>query len=118
MAVGLDVVHHLGHVALGVDQERRALDAQYVLPANFFSPQTPYFSATSCSGSASSVNGSENLFLNFDVRRLVVRADAENDRAALLELGVRVPETARLDRAAGRVVLGIEVEDDGLSPKV
>src|SRR5262249_29171666 len=38
---------------------------QYVLPPNFFSPQTPYWSATWCSGSASSVNGSENFSLNF-----------------------------------------------------
>src|SRR4029453_16041899 len=41
------------------------LTPQYVLPPNFFSPQTPYSSATSCSGSASSVNGSEYFSLNF-----------------------------------------------------
>src|SRR5690348_11058163 len=41
------------------------LTPQYVLPANFFSPQTPYSSATRWSGSASRVNGSENFSLNF-----------------------------------------------------
>src|SRR5262245_60457559 len=41
------------------------LTPQYVLPPNFFSPQTPYSSATWCSGSARSVNGSEYFCLNF-----------------------------------------------------
>ena len=37
----------------------------YFLPAKFFSPQTPYFSATSWSGSARSVKGSSYFVLNF-----------------------------------------------------
>src|SRR5262245_13010540 len=41
------------------------LTPQYDLPPNFFSPHTPYSSATRCSGSARSVNGSENFSLNF-----------------------------------------------------
>src|SRR5262249_18120585 len=37
----------------------------YVFPAYFFSPHTPYFSATVWSGSASSGNGSSYFVLNF-----------------------------------------------------
>jgi hypothetical protein len=44
-----------------------------------------------------------------------VGGDAEHDRARLLELAPRIPDPAGLRRAAGRVVLGIEVEDDRLA---
>ena len=44
--------------------------------------------------------------------RLVVGADAEDDRVALAELVVGVADPARLGSAAGRVVARIEVEDD------
>ena len=37
----------------------------YVRPMYFFSPQTPYASASLCSGSASSRNGSSCFDLNF-----------------------------------------------------
>ena len=47
------------------------------------------------------------------MRRLVVRRDAEDHRAGALELAVRVADAARLRRATGRVVLGIEIENDG-----
>lgn len=44
--------------------------------------------------------------------RRAVGADAEDDRAAALELAPRVADAARLAGAAGRVVAGVEVEDD------
>src|SRR5205823_938019 len=47
-----------------------------------------------------------------------VGADAETLRARALELGPGVADPARLPRAAGRVVLGIEVEDDRLAAQV
>jgi hypothetical protein len=56
--------------------------------------------------------GQPVLGLEALVRRAAVRAHAEDDGAPLLELGVDVAERARLLRAAGRVVAGIEVEDD------
>ena len=87
----------------------------YVLPAYVFSPQTPYSSATPWSVSASSANGSSYFSLNFDVRALVVGADAEHDRAGALELAPRVADPAGLSRTARRVVLWIEVEDDRLA---
>ena len=42
-----------------------------------------------------------------------VGADAENRRAGLLELAPVVADVARLRRAARRLVLGVEVDDDG-----
>ena len=53
-----------------------------------------------------------------DVRGLVVGTDAEDDRAALLEDVVGVPEPARFLGATGRVVLRIEEEDDRLAAEV
>ncbi len=48
-----------------------------------------------------------------------VRADADHLSAGLAERLVAVAERARLGRAAGRVVLGVEEEDDlGLAPEV
>ena len=90
------------------------LTPQYVLPPNFFSPQTPYCSATSCSGSASSVNGSEYLFLNFTWEATSSGLTPSTTAPRFSKSRVRVAEPAGLDRAARRVVLGIEVEDDRL----
>jgi hypothetical protein len=59
--------------------------------------------------------GQPVLLPELDVRVLVVGGDAEHDGAGTLELAVGVPDPARLRRAAGRVVLGIEVEDDRLA---
>ena len=64
------------------------------------------------------MNGRPYFSLNLSVRALVVGADTEHDRAARLELAPGVSDPARLSRATGRVVLGIEVEDDRLAAQV
>jgi hypothetical protein len=46
-----------------------------------------------------------------------VRADAEHDGAALLELAPRIADPTGLARAAGRVVLGVEIENDRRAPQ-
>mgnify|MGYP003694552981 CR=1 FL=1 len=79
---------------------------------------TPYGSASLCSGSASSVNGSPYFALNRSCDACVVGADAEDLGARPLELALGVADPAGLPRAAGRVVLGIEVEDDRLAAQV
>ena len=58
------------------------------------------------------------LLLELDVRGFVIGADPEHDGAALAEVGVDVADPAGLRRAAGGVVLRIEVEDDRLSAKL
>ena len=52
------------------------------------------------------------LPLELHVRRLAVGADAEHDRAALLELAPGIPDPARLLRTARRVVLGVKIQYD------
>ncbi len=51
----------------------------------------------------------------FLVGRGAVGGDAEDDHAALLEVGEEVAEAAGLLRAAGRVVLGVEVDEHVLA---
>jgi hypothetical protein len=58
------------------------------------------------------------LLLELHVLRLAVGRDAEHDGTCALELGVRVADPLGLHRAAGSVVLGIEVEDDRLAAKI
>ena len=55
------------------------------------------------------------LGLELRVRGLLVGADAQHDGAGALERGPPVADVAGLPCAAGRVVLGIEVEDDRLA---
>ena len=57
------------------------------------------------------------LLLELRRERLAVGAHAEHDCAGALELAPGVADPARLRRAARRVVLGIEVEDDRLPSK-
>ena len=64
------------------------------------------------SASARSVNGRSNFLANLAWDSGVVGADAENDRAGFLVVGEGVAKAARLLGAAGRIVLGIEIEDD------
>ena len=57
------------------------------------------------------MNGSSNFSRNAALARGAVRADAPDVGAALDDRLVRVAELAGLGRAAGRVVLRVEVED-------
>src|SRR5947209_7504325 len=49
---------------------------------------------------------------------LVVGRDPEHDGALAFELAVDVADPARLRRATGSVILGVEVEDDLLAAQV
>jgi hypothetical protein len=52
------------------------------------------------------------------VRRDAVRRNAEHDGASLLERGVQVTERLALQRAAGGVVLRVEVQDQLLAGSI
>ena len=86
-------------------------------PYMFFSFQTPYASQTRCSASASKMNGRLNFWTNraceLDESGLTPRILG----ASGLIAGEVVPERAGLLRAAGRIVLRIEVQDDRRSAK-
>ena len=47
-----------------------------------------------------------------------VLGNSDDNRAALHDFLLRVPELARLDGAAGRVILWVEVEDYSLACEV
>ena len=79
------------------------------------SPPTPVRRGDLVLGVGEERERQRELRPELDVRGLPVRADAEHHGAALLERGPRVSNPACLSRAAGCVVLGVEVEDDGPS---
>src|SRR3954449_7180883 len=112
MAVGVHAPHDLRHVAVGVDHERRARVRVLALLRDAV-------------GLAQRVLGvgqqrERQLVLRLEllVRGDGVGADAEHLRARALELAPGVADAAGLARAAGRVVLGIEVEDDRLAAQL
>ena len=91
---------------------------QYVLPYIDFSAHTPYASQTAWSSSASSVKFSACLSWNFLTGLDRVRRDAEHAHAGGRVVRQVVADPARLRRAARRVGLGIEVQDDRLALEV
>src|SRR5215213_4399038 len=118
MRVGLDAPHDVGDVALGIDQERRPLDAHVRLAVELaLAPDAVAFGNVVV-GIRQQRERQAVLLLELHVRRLVVRADAEDDGPSLAEGVEVVPDPACLCRTARRVVLGIEVDDDGLAPEV
>src|SRR5215208_7723183 len=118
MRVGLDAPHDVGDVALGIDQERRALDAHVRLAVELaLAPDAVAF-GNLVVGIRQQRERQAVLLLELHVRRFVIRADAEDDGPSLAEGVEVVPDPARLRRTARRVVLGIEVDDDRLAPEV
>ena len=73
---------------------------------------TPYSVAIFLSGSSSSGNGRLYFLMNFLMSILAVDAASEHRQPGGLEFREAVAERARLLGASGRVILGIEVEDD------
>lgn len=56
--------------------------------------------------------------LEFLVRPEAIRADAQHHGVALFNLWEYIPEAASLRGAAGRLVFGIEIEDDAFAAEV
>src|SRR5439155_328472 len=109
---------HLGEDAAdgarAVDHERGAVDPEKLAAEEALGAEHAVGGADLGAGIAQQqerqpVLGGEGL-----VRREWVAADPEDDGVALLEMRVGVAEAAGLHGAAGRCVLGIEVEDQVL----
>ena len=110
----LDSPHRPGHLALGVDDEGRALDALVRLAvALLLLPD-----AVGLGGLVVGIGEKRERELVLRLEPLVgglgVGADAQDLDPLLAEAVVGVAELARLGRAAGGVVARIEVEDDRL----
>ena len=108
----------LGDLALAVDQEGRADDAEKALSGKALGLPGAVEFGDLVLAIGEEREGKEVLGLEALVRGDAVGADAEHDRAAALELALGVTDTAGFLRASGRVVLGIEVEYDRLASVV
>src|SRR5919204_2208352 len=104
--------HLLGESPVGVDHEGRALDAHELLAVHV--PLSPDAVVLRDAMVAVGEQRERQVVLPLEalVGALVVGADAEHDGAPLAEGVVGVADPAGLSRAAGGVVLGVEVEDD------
>ena len=87
----------------------------YFLPYMLFSTQAPNASTTAAVSSEASGKISSCFFLNLVVAGAAVLGDADHLDAQRLELVVDAGEADRLLGAAGRVVLGVEVDHVGLA---
>ena len=85
------------------------------LPYMFFILMTPNRRAGGLVGVDEQFEGQPQLGLEALVRLQAVARDAEDFAAGFAELGVEVAELAGLGGAAGRVVLGVEIEHQRLA---
>src|SRR5207247_9612799 len=104
LRLGVDAAHDPLHVAVGVDEERRALEGSAAFAVD----------AVVVAGHALRIGEERErelvLRLELHVRGLRVGAHAEDDGAALAKRVVCVADPARLLRAAGRVVAGVKIQ--------
>ena len=105
----------LRDVALRVDHERRAFDAHVGLAVHLALAPDAVALRHLVVRVGQQRERQAVLLLELHVRRLVVGADPEHDRPALTEGVVAIADPTGLRRASRRVVLGIEVDDDGLA---
>src|SRR5262249_1488470 len=99
---------------IGIDHEGRAFDPHRLLAVAVSLLPDAVLLGDLVPGVGEQRERERVLLLELDVGGLV-GADAENDCAAVAKAGVDVADSAGLRRGAGRVVLGIEVENDRLS---
>lgn len=107
---GVDAVVNFGDVACAVDDEGDALGVAAAFYVEGFGD------GAVCVYDEG--EGEAEFFFEGFVGGFVVHADAENNNIFALIFAVGVAEAASLLRAAGSVVFGIEVDDDGFARKV
>src|SRR5919198_3933718 len=118
MSGRLDAEHRARDVPITVDDERRPVDPHVVLAGELLLAPDAVLFGDRVVRVREERERQLVLRLELLMRRDVVGADAEDLSAALAEDVVRVAKLTSLGRAAGRVVLGIEVEDDRAAAQV
>src|SRR5262249_1247949 len=108
--VGLHLAEDPGDVAVGVDHERRALDAHVLLARELLLDPDAVLLGDGVVLVCEERERQLVLLPEPDVRAGAVRADAEDRRPSSLELAPGVADRAGLDRAARRVVFGIKIQ--------
>src|SRR5258706_10058984 len=118
MRLGTHVAQDVAHHALLVDHERGAGQAELRVPVHDLFLDHLVEAADFLLRTGEQVHREAVFVAERLVREHVVARDAEDDGVELLELVLAVGEADRLDGAAGRTVLGIEIKDDVLLPPV
>jgi hypothetical protein len=111
VALGLDLWPGPRDATLGIDEERRSGGAPVLLPVPVLLDPRAIGVGDIVLGVGEEREGESELLAERPLAGGALRTDAPDIRAALDDRVVRVAELAGLDGAAGRVVLGIEVED-------
>src|SRR5262249_1052832 len=111
MTLRLDPGPAPGNPAVGVDEERASGDAPVRLAVVLLLDPRPVGVGDGVVGVGEESEWQAELLAEAAVARCALGADPPDVRAALVDRLVRVAELARLDGAAGRVVLGVEVDD-------
>ena len=110
MGFGIDAVVYLGDGPIAVDDEGDALGVAAAFYVKGF--------GDGAVGVYDEGEGKIKFFFEGFVGSFIVHADAKNNNVFALIFAVGVAEAARLLGAAGGVVFGVEVDDDGFAGKV
>ena len=113
MAFGLDAAPLAPQHAVAVDHECTALDAAYRLAVKFLFLDYAKLRAQLLLRVGKQCEWQLLLGLKIFVRPQAVARDAGDDAAGVDKLGMEIAKLLRLRRAAGRAVLGVELEDHG-----
>src|SRR5262245_10678896 len=113
MARHLDTAPLAAHDAPGIDRKGAALDAAYLSAIHVFHLDDAVELAHRFVGVGEQLERELHLGLEALVRLQAVARYAVDGAAQLLEIRVEIAEVLSFGGAARRVVLGIEVEDEG-----
>jgi hypothetical protein len=118
MSVGLDLVKHLGDLALGVDYERAALDAHVLAPVHTFFLPHPIRLGDGVVGVGNQRVRQAVLVRELRLRVRFVRGDADDLRVVLREAFRGVAKLGRFLGSARRIGLGEEEDDHALTTEL
>ena len=111
----LDAAPLLAQHAAGVDQERGAFDSPYFFAIHFLHFDDAEKGAQHFFLIGNQREGQFEFCLEIVMRAQAVARHAEDFRAGLLELRIQITELQTFGRAARRVVLRIEIQDELLA---
>jgi hypothetical protein len=102
-------------LAVGANEEGRALDAPDFLAIHVLHLHDAELPAQRLVRVGEELERESHLGLEVLMRLQAVARNADHYRAQFRKLFVQVPELGAFDRAPGSVVLGIEIQNDGVA---
>src|ERR1019366_7772378 len=118
MSIDLHAPPRLGQLAIGRDEEGRPDDAFDLLAVHHLLPPSAVGTVRLQFGIAEEAKSDSDLLLESAVALHRVLRDAHHLATELLQARGGLREALRLTRAAGRVVLRVEIEDEPLAREV